>query len=285
MARQAVIESHTNHRGENVRIMGWRAPEPTRTVILIHHGIGEHIGRYDSLAENLADFGAHIYGYDAVGHGESGGKRGDAAGFDGLADDLSRLIGVILEHSGAERIILFGHSMGAAVVGHYLTTMSPHPAIEAVILSAPPVVIQRNLVINVKIGIGRILSRIAPRVTLSNEIDHNNISSVPAEVERYTNDPLVHDRISLRLATSLVDEAALLPERVGAVKLPLFIYQGVDDGVVLISGTRKVAASWGGEVVKHEFAGARHETHHETPEIVADLYSKMRAWMTPHLLA
>jgi len=284
MAREAVFASHTNHRGEAVRIMGWRSEKPTRTVFLIHHGLGEHIGRYDRLAGHLDDFPAHIYGYDAVGHGESGGKRGDAAGFDGLASDLRAMVGVILEESGAERVILFGHSMGAAVVAHYLTSGPPHEAIEAVILSAPPVEIHRSTVINIKIAIGRVLSKIAPRVTLSNEIDHDNISSVAGEVARYADDTLVHDRISLRLATSLIDEAVLLPGRVGSVKLPLFIYQGADDGVVMMRGTRAIASNWGGEVLKEEFAGARHETHHETDAIVADLFAKMRGWMTPHLL-
>jgi alpha-beta hydrolase superfamily lysophospholipase len=283
MAREAVITSHTNHRSEAVRIMGWNASTPTKTVLVIHHGLGEHIGRYQSLADHLSDVPIHVYGYDAVGHGESGGKRGDAAGFDGLAADLRQMIGVILEASGAEHVILFGHSMGAGVVAHSLATGTPHAAIRGVVLSAPPVEIHRTALINVKIALGRVLARVAPRVTLSNEIDHANISSVQAEIDRYARDPLVHDRISLRLAASLIDEAAALPERVGKVTLPLLLYQGVDDGVVQIRGTRRLAETWGGEVELEEFEGARHETHHETPEIVGTLMAKMREWLTPHL--
>jgi acylglycerol lipase len=283
MAREAAITFHTNPRAEAVRVMGWKALEPSKTVLVIHHGLGEHIGRYQSLADHLVDVPIHLFGYDAVGHGESGGKRGDAAGFEGLASDLRHMIGVILEASGAENVILFGHSMGAAVVAHCLATATAHPAVRGVILSAPPVEIHRTTLINFKITLGRVLARVAPRVTLSNEIDHTNISSVSSERDRYARDPLVHDRISLRLAASLIDEAGALPERVESVSLPLFLYQGVDDGVVQIRGTRRLAETWGGEVKCVEFDGARHETHHETPEIVDQLIGEMRNWLSPHL--
>jgi len=285
MAREAVISSHTNHRGEVLRVMAWPAAEPSKTIVVIHHGLGEHIGRYESVVEQLSSLPVDVYGYDAVGHGLSGGKRGDAAGIDGLAEELRSMIGVFIERSGAERVLVFGHSMGAAVVARSLTLGAPHPAIAAVVLSAPPIEIHRTPMIDLKITFGRVLAKLVPRVTLSNEIDHDNISSVPSEVERYAADPLIHDRVSLRLAASLIDDASTLPDKVGSVMLPLFLYQGLEDGVVMIEGTRRLAQSWGGPVRLEEVATGRHETHHERPETVAALFTTLREWLAPYVEA
>ena len=46
--------------------------EPTH-VVLLAHGYGEHLGRYEWVAQQLTDAGAVVYGPDHVGHGRSEG--------------------------------------------------------------------------------------------------------------------------------------------------------------------------------------------------------------------
>ncbi len=48
----------------------------SRAVILIVHGVAEHLGRYDYLTDKLNSFGYTVYRYDQRGHGKSGGERG-----------------------------------------------------------------------------------------------------------------------------------------------------------------------------------------------------------------
>ena len=43
--------------------------------MVIAHGYGEHIGRYEHVAAALVDRGAVVYGPDHLGHGESEGER------------------------------------------------------------------------------------------------------------------------------------------------------------------------------------------------------------------
>jgi alpha-beta hydrolase superfamily lysophospholipase len=270
--------------GLSFRMLGWPSSEPSRTVLVIHHGLGEHIGRYQTFARELADVPVHLFGYDARGHGQSGGKPGDAAGLDELAGDLQALLPELLQRSGAERIVLFGHSMGAAVVGHYLTTREPHEAIVAVALSAPPVRVDKTVSMRIKLGAGRLLTRIAPSLTLANEIDSHHISSVPEEVERYLADPLVHDRLSVRMGLSLVDDGPRIIDNASRIALPGLLYQGLDDGIVDIEGTRALARAWGyPDVELHEFDGLRHEAHHEHPEGVKAVFEMWRSWLAPRL--
>lgn len=277
MARERATDTWRTADGQVLRLVGWPAAAGASALLVMHHGLGEHAGRYDDFANELVDLPLAIWGYDARGHGGSDGRRGHAS-LGAFADDLHALIPALAERASCDRVILFGHSMGAAVVAHYLATRSPHAQIEGVILSSPPVHIHETPAIRFKIALGRLLSRVVPRLTLANEIDPNNISSDPAQVRRYLEDPLVHDRISMKLGASLVDDSRALPERVGSVRLPVLLYQGRDDGVVQVSGTEALAAALP-DVELHLFDGMRHECHHEHPDLRPKLFEVLRAWL------
>jgi alpha-beta hydrolase superfamily lysophospholipase len=279
-----VVESTHAMGGETFRVLGWPGEADTRTVLVIHHGLGGHIGRFETFARHLAELPVHLWGYDARGHGLSTGPKGDADGLEQLASDLEAMLPVLLERSGAERIVLFGHSMGGATVGHYLTTRTPHEAIVAVAMSAPPLQVDMTPAMRAKLVLGRVLSRVSPSLALANELDPAHMSSVPAEVERYLADPLVHDRLSIRLGLSLVDDSPRVIERAGDIALPGLLYQGLDDGIANVEGTRALARAWGHDDLElHEFEGLRHETHHEHPEGVAAVFDMWRTWLGPRL--
>ena len=53
----------------------WALPRhatPRGTVLLVH-GLGEHMGRYDALAQDINRWGFSVRGYDHDGHGQSQG--------------------------------------------------------------------------------------------------------------------------------------------------------------------------------------------------------------------
>jgi len=237
-ARRIEMEDWTNKRGERFKFACWPSGEPTKALLLIHHGLGEHSGRYHRFAQQLVDLPVEIRAYDVRGHGTSEGQRGHAEGLDGLVDDLEEIIPVMLERSGAESIFLYGHSMGGATVAHYLTTRTPHDAIVGVILSAPGLLIPLSPATKIKLAIGKVLGSVVPKLSLGNGLDPKGISSVEEEVSRYKNDPLVHDRISAGLGVSLVGDGARALDNAHRITLPLLVYQGVGDPIVDIEGSR-----------------------------------------------
>lgn len=277
MARIPQTEWHTNSRGERVRILGWSADGDGPT-LLIHHGLGEHIGRYQTFADHLPK--VSIWGYDARGHGESDGARGHNDGLEGMAADLEQMIPALLEASGAAKVVLFGHSMGAATVGHYMTTRTPHPAIVGVAMSAPPLALELSTAAKIKLKVGKYLAKIAPSTTLGSELDHHGISSVPEQVQRYLRDPLVHDRISLALATGIVNTAPQIIDNAHKLTLPLLLVHGSEDPIAIIRGTRALALAIPSATFR-EFEGSRHEIHHEQPEHVRALFDTLRDFITP----
>ena len=284
--RDEITGSH-DHDGQSFRLRGWASPVPTRTILVVHHGLGEHGGRYTSLVRHLGDLPAHIWAFDARGHGESTGIRGDADGIEQLASDFEALLPVIVAKSGLggdARILLYGHSLGALSLGWYLTTRTPHPAIAAMTLSAPPVRIPKTPAMRLKAIFARAVVRVTPRLTLGNEIDPDVVSSDPAEVVRYREDPLNHGRLSVRLGVSLLDDAPKIVARAGRITLPALLWHGTDDRLVDIAGSRDLFAALGSEdKVLIELPAHRHESHHERPELAADLFRRYRTWLTPRI--
>jgi alpha-beta hydrolase superfamily lysophospholipase len=104
----------------------------TGTLVQIVHGLGDHMARYDAFCSWLAQNGIAACIHDLPGHGLSI-KEGTPAGYFGpaganlkLIDDLDLMAGLACDRLGSSapgvqswRRVLFGHSMGSAIVQVY----------------------------------------------------------------------------------------------------------------------------------------------------------------------
>jgi len=61
-------------------------------VVFLTHGVNEHIGRYSGLASRLTQKGYVVFGHDHIGHGASGGVKGDIVSFQFVVEDLKQII-------------------------------------------------------------------------------------------------------------------------------------------------------------------------------------------------
>src|SRR5919205_285128 len=98
-----------------VRVRRWPAEDPERLVVLVH-GYGEHIGRYEHVAEELAARGADVVGPDHVGHGRSEGEAALVDDFEPIVDDVRA---VVQDARGDLPVVMVGHSMGGLIAARY----------------------------------------------------------------------------------------------------------------------------------------------------------------------
>ncbi len=56
--------------GEDSYYRIWRPDGPSRAGLLLVHGLGEHSGRYEHVAEFLTQKGVTVYALDQLGHDE-----------------------------------------------------------------------------------------------------------------------------------------------------------------------------------------------------------------------
>src|SRR4051812_43978102 len=65
MTETADVETFQGRQAE-IAVSTWPNPEPRRIVVLAH-GYGEHLGRYDHVAEVLVGRGAIVAGIETLG--------------------------------------------------------------------------------------------------------------------------------------------------------------------------------------------------------------------------
>ena len=111
--------------GHTIYVQAWLPDGPPRAAAQIVHGIAEHVGRYEEIAQFLAAHGFLVCGEDHLGHGrtvEDGayGFFAPEGGWDLAVADVRRL----RERMGAEHprlpCFLLGHSMGSFLARTYL---------------------------------------------------------------------------------------------------------------------------------------------------------------------
>ena len=93
----------------------WAPDGDAKGVVLLVHGLGEHSGRYQHVAERLVDAGYVVAALDHRGHGKSSGKRVYVKSYDEFMRDLTQFRRMVeSEHPGLP-VVMVGHSMGSGL--------------------------------------------------------------------------------------------------------------------------------------------------------------------------
>jgi alpha-beta hydrolase superfamily lysophospholipase len=246
--------------------------EGSRGTVLIVHGLGEHGGRYAHVAQWFAERGFRTVGYDHRGHGRSEGKRGVLPHTDALHDDLAMVIDAVRPANGP--FLLLGHSMGGAVVAGFLAAR--RRAVEFAILSSPALRARMTPVQRIQLAVGLAL---LPGLAQPNGLDPSGIAHDPATVRAYLDDPLVHDRISARLAKATLDSGAAALAAAPRWTVPTLLMYGGSDRLVDPAGSDAFAASAPAEVVESErFDALYHEILNEGA-LAAPVFARLERWL------
>ncbi|MEP6791358.1 MAG: lysophospholipase [Ramlibacter sp.] len=275
-ASDSTLSTFTAGDGDNLAMQDWPLPEGVelRGVVILVHGLGEHAGRYDAVARRLNSWGFAVRGYDQYGHGESGGVRGALPDDSRLLEDLADVVdSTRLRMNAGLPLILLGHSMGGLVVARFAALSKRN--VEGIVLSSPALDaglsgFQRLLL--------AILPRLLPNMPVRNGVDAGFISHDPKVVAAYRKDPLVHGRITPRLAKFIADSGPACVAAAAGWKIPTLLMYAGDDRLVNPAGSRAFAAAAPAHVVTSQcFEGLYHEIFNERdPEPV---YAVLKGWL------
>ena len=125
--------------GKAIHACRWAPEGEPRAAVQIAHGMGEHIGRYEPVAERLTSAGYVVYGNDHRGHGLTDADRLGSLGEDGwnrTIDDARRLNERMAADCPGLKRVLIGHSMGAMLAQQYLCRHGA--SLDAAVLSGSP---------------------------------------------------------------------------------------------------------------------------------------------------
>ncbi len=124
------------------------------------------------------------------------------------------------------------------------------------------------------------MSRLAPGTAVRNGLDASKISHDPAVVRAYREDPLVHDRITARLARFIVDGARDAIERASALAVPTLLLVAGDDRLVPITGIHRFAQRAPRELLDERvYDGLWHELFNESEPARGRVFAELGAWL------
>jgi len=237
----------------------WAVSTPSFVIGLVH-GLGEHINRYSHLASYFNQRHGVVIGYDQRGHGQSGGKRGHTPSYDMMMEEVAHLLVEAETQYPNLPVFLYGHSMGGALVMNYC--LSRHPNVKGLIATGPWIQLAFQPPA-VKVALGRAVNPLLPKLSQPSGLDPALVSTDEEVVRRYKEDPLVHDKITVRAGNEFMDAGQRLHDFQGEFPLPFLLMHGEADGVTSCDASRQFAERVEGEVTFKSWPGMAHEIHNE----------------------
>ena len=259
---------------------GWQTETPAKAVVCLVHGLGEHSGRYAHVAEALNAAGYTLFGFDLRGHGKSGGARGHTPTYDVLMDDIGRLLDEAAARYPDRPRFLYGHSLGGNLVLNY--GLRRKPAIVGVISTSPGLRVTNPLP-PLQIALARVMNKLQPGMQIANGLALDGLARDPEVIRAYTHDPLVHNKISVRLATGMLDAGEWAIVHAAEFPLPLLLVHGTADTLTSARATEEFAAKVpAGRCTLKLWEGFYHETHNEPEK--AEVLAYMVNWLHGRLV-
>jgi alpha-beta hydrolase superfamily lysophospholipase len=239
----------------------WRPDHAeAEAILVIIHGLGEHIRRYHHLAEALNKRGVAVVGMDLRGHGRSDGPRGHAKSWSFIRDDIKSLLQHTRNIYPDLPLFLMGHSMGGLFALRYVNECAGD--IQGLILSSPLL----GLAFTPpawQIKMAGWVSKFLPGFTQSNGLNPDLLSHDKQVVADYKHDPHVHNRISVGLFQIIQESMAIVNATIETLPVPVLAYHGTEDGITSFHTTRQFASQFPDKVTFEALEGFYHEPHNE----------------------
>jgi alpha-beta hydrolase superfamily lysophospholipase len=250
-----------------ISIRVWPRDDPAR-VVVVAHGYGEHVDRYEHVAQALRARGAEVIGPDHLGHGRSAGDRAVVADMERIVEDLRAVVELAGARAPGSPVVLLGHSMGGLLAIRYAQRFGEELA--GLVITGPAV------------GLGPVISDWLEGKIPDDPIDPAVLSRDPSVGAAYAEDPLVYHggwkRPTLD-AFRRADEAIAAGPGFGA--LPVLYVHGAADQLVPVDLARPAVQRLGGEdVTERVIDDARHEVFNELDQdetigLVADFVERV----------
>lgn len=261
--------------GVNIFAQEWEPDSPVRGVIALVHGLGEHSGRYEHVANWFNQKGFAVLSMDLRGHGQTPGARGHIPGYDSALLDIDLLIDEAAKKYPELPIFLYGHSLGGALVLYH--SLNRRAKLRGVIATSPGLV-PATPPSGITLWIAKTASKIAPSMLIDNNLDVTGLARDPQVIQRYTTDPLVHGKISARLGLDLIQNGLWIIEHGAEFPLPLLLMVGSADRLVNPDAVRKLAKVIpANRLTFVEWEGYYHELHNEPEKEL--VFQEMLKWL------
>jgi alpha-beta hydrolase superfamily lysophospholipase len=230
-----------------------------RAVILLVHGLGDHIQRFSQWIDMFQGSGIGFLGVDLPGHGRSDGKRGNIKNYSLTGEMLDIMIDEYKKTFPGIPVFLYGQSLGGGIVLEYI--LRKNPEITGAIVTSPWLRLSFEPD-RIKLMLVRVLKNLLPSMIQPSGLIVSHISHDKVVVDNYVSDPLVHNKISVSLFHSAISAAGYSLNNAENLKVPLLLMHGSDDLITSPGGSLELASKTKMAELKI-WDGGYHELHNE----------------------
>lgn len=231
--RQAQALHFSTHDGVELHYRHWPATrnehQPRRAVVMFHRG-HEHGGRMAHLADELDMPGYDFFAWDARGHGQSPGARGDSPGFATSVRDVQTFIEHIQAHHGiAEHdLVVLAQSVGAVLIATWAHDYAPK--VRCLVLASPAFKVKLYVPF-ARPGL-KLLKALRGNFFVNSYVKPRLLTHDPERVMSYVADPLISRPISVTMLLGLYEAADRVVADAQAIQVPTQLLVSGADFVV-----------------------------------------------------
>lgn len=238
----------------------WRPDGEVAGAVGIVHGLGEHSGRYAHVARTFASANYMVIAYDQQGHGQSSGQKGHVRSYSDLLHDVGELVDSLAERAPNVPRFLLGQSLGGNLVLNF--ALRHTPSIDGIIALSPLLLPTRRPP-TWKLTVGHTLNVVWPTFAFAIGIDPTHLSRDPTAIACVSQDPMIQDRVSARLAVQMFAAGRWALARASTLRTRTLLMHGTADPVTSCEASGEFAKRAGQYCTFREWPELLHELHWE----------------------
>ncbi len=235
----------------------------SKVIVLVVHGAGEHIGRYQHIADWFNQHQYIMVGGDLPGLGKSKEKRGHIEYFDDYLKKVNQWLEYVKQKWPELPIFLLGHSMGGLIVLRFIQELKEkEQQIKGIILTSPALSMKLE-VPQWQIQVANFLHNFWPSFTMKNNIQPYQVSRDPKIIEQYGEDPLVYNKVSIRWFFQFKEAMKQVwsqRDQINKQGLPILFLQAGEDLLVLPEKATDFVSKINSELIEYHIIP---ELYHE----------------------
>lgn len=210
----------------------WQSSQPLsekRAILLFHRG-HEHSDRMAHLVDELNLLDYDFFAWDARGHGDSPGERGDAPSFSACVKDIQSFVEHIQKTYGIaeQNIAVIGQSVGAVLAATWVHDYAPK--IRALCLASPAFDIKLYVPL-AEPGL-RVLEKIRGNFFIQSYVKSSMLTHDLERARSYDTDPKIARAISVRMLLGLYDASKRIVDDAQHIFVPTQVLCSGSDFVV-----------------------------------------------------
>jgi alpha-beta hydrolase superfamily lysophospholipase len=175
-------------------------------------------------------------------------------------------------------LFLYGHSMGANLVLNY--ALRNQLKIAGIVATSPYLGLAFRPP-KWKMVLGKLMLKTLPMVTLPSGLDPKGISRIPEEVEKYRNDPLIHDKVSPMFSFPVIEAGEWAIANATILLTDTLLVHGTGDPIIDFRATEEFHRNSNKTEIKL-FDGGFHELHYDVCQ--QELIEVISEWLKQRIV-